>query len=475
MHEAQAFGAYAIFAATITLLIWRPKGINEAYPAMGGALALLLIGIVRPRELGEVFSIVSGAAVTILCTIVMSIVLDSIGFFRWSAYNVIRYARGSGIRLYWVIMALCFLMTLFFNNDGSILITTPIIIQVARLLRLKVHQQIPYLIGGAMVATAASAPIGVSNLANLIALRIVGLDLNTYAWLMIPPSMAGIAVIALLLLVLHWRAIPRRIARLPESRRAISAETHDEELVLHPRSAAGRWLPESAMDSGRTPFHPLRQADDPTPDWRLFQVCIALVVLIRASFFAGSAAGIPIEWIAAVGAALLIAVRWKWTGIGPSDLFRKTPWHILAFAFGVYAVVTGMRNAGLTDWITAQAAPYIAAGGLTSIMWTGGLLTVLSNLINNLPSVMIGTMALTDMGLDGRTLQIAYLANIIGSDVGALLTPLGTLAALIWMFILKQHGIRVTWGAYIRNALLVIPAGLFVCLAALHLWTQWIG
>jgi arsenical pump membrane protein len=82
MHEAQAFGAYAIFAATIVLLIWRPKGINEAYPAIGGALALLLIGIVRPRELGEVFGIVSGAAVTILCTIVMSIVLDSIGFSR---------------------------------------------------------------------------------------------------------------------------------------------------------------------------------------------------------------------------------------------------------------------------------------------------------------------------------------------------------------------------------------------------------
>ena len=99
----------------------------------------------------------------------------------------------------------------------------------------------------------------------------------------------------------------------------------------------------------------------------------------------------------------------------------------------------------------------------------------MSNLINNLPSVMIGTMALTDMGLDGRTLQIAYLANIIGSDVGALLTPLGTLAALIWMFILKQHGIRFGWGAWVRTAMPVIPAGLFVSLTALYLWTQWIG
>ena len=474
MHEVQTFGAYAIFAATITLLIWRPKGINEAYPAAGGALALLLIGIVKPREIGEVFGIVSGAVVTILCTIVMSIALDSIGFFRWAAYNVIRYARGSGIRLYWVIMALCFLMTLFFNNDGSILITTPIIIQVARLLRLKVHQQIPYLIGGAMVATAASAPIGVSNLANLIALRIVGLDLNTYALLMIPPSLAGIAVIALLLLAIHRRAIPKRIAVLPDGSMQ-AAGAHEDGVVVDPRTAVGRWLPGSAIESGRTPFHPLRESGGAVPDWRLFQVCIALIVLIRASFFAGEAAGIPIEWIAIAGAASLVLIRWKWTGIGPADLIRKTPWHILLFAFGVYVVVTGMRNAGLTDWITAQAAPHVAAGGLTSILWTGGLLTVMSNLINNLPSVMIGTMALTDMGLDRHALQIAYLANIIGSDVGALLTPLGTLAALIWMFILKQHGIRFGWGAWVRNALPVIPAGLFVSLAALHLWTQWIG
>ncbi|OUM95400.1 MAG: arsenic transporter [Thermobacillus sp. ZCTH02-B1] len=474
MHEIQTYSAYAIFVATITLLIWRPKGMSEAYPAAGGALALLLIGIVKPQEIGEVFGIVSGAVVTILCTIVMSIVLDSIGFFRWSAYNVIRYARGSGIRLYWVIMALCFLMTLFFNNDGSILITTPIIIQVARLLRLKVHQQIPYLIGGAMVATAASAPIGVSNLANLIALRIVGLDLNTYALLMIPPSLAGIAVIALVLLLIHWRAIPKRIAVLPEGSRQAGG-AHEDGNLIDPRAAAGRWLPESAIESGRTPFHPLRDAGGDLPDWRLFQTCIAFVVLIRASLFAGEAVGIPIEWIAVAGAASLIFIRWRWTGIGPADLIRKTPWHILLFAFGVYVVVTGMRNAGLTDWITAQAAPYIAAGGLMSIMWTGGLLTLMSNLINNLPSVMIGTMALTDMGLDGRTLQIAYLANIIGSDVGSLLTPLGTLAALVWMFILKQHGIRFGWGAWVRTALLVIPPGLFVSLAALHLWTQWIG
>ncbi|PJI52140.1 hypothetical protein CTI14_47435, partial [Methylobacterium radiotolerans] len=97
-------------------------------------------------------------AVTILSTIVMSIILESIGFFRWAAVNLACKARGSGILLFWYINLLCFLMTLFFNNDGSILITTPIIIQTLTLLNLKNRQKIPYLLSGALIATGSSAP-----------------------------------------------------------------------------------------------------------------------------------------------------------------------------------------------------------------------------------------------------------------------------------------------------------------------------
>ena len=105
-------------------------------------------------------------------------------------------------------------MTVFFNNDGSILITTPIILQVTKLLQFKMHQKIPYLISGAIIATAASAPIGVSNIANLIALRIVGLDLNEYAIRMFVPSMIGIIAIAVLLYYYYRSQLPKRIQRV---------------------------------------------------------------------------------------------------------------------------------------------------------------------------------------------------------------------------------------------------------------------
>src|SRR5690606_29135603 len=140
----------------------------------------------------EIFNIIKGASLTILSTIMMSLVLESIGFFRWVALNIVARAKGSGIQLFIYTNLLCFFMTMFFNNDGSILITTPIIIHIITLLKLKPHQMFPYLISGALIATAASAPIAVSNISNLIALKIVGLTLNDYIEMMFIPSMIGI-------------------------------------------------------------------------------------------------------------------------------------------------------------------------------------------------------------------------------------------------------------------------------------------
>ena len=85
---------------------------------------------------------------------------------------------------------------------------------------------------------------------------------------------------------------------------------------------------------------------------------------------------------------------------------------------------------------------------------------------------MISTIAIVDMEMDPLTTQIAYLANVIGSDFGALLTPIGTLATLIWMFELKKHGVKMTWGKYLKVTLFVIPIGLFVSLFSLYLWVM---
>lgn len=87
---------------------------------------------------------------------------------------------------------------------------------------------------------------------------------------------------------------------------------------------------------------------------------------------------------------------------------------------------------------------------------------------------MVGTIALTDMGLDPITLKTIYLANIIGSDIGALLLPIGTLASLIWMYILRQHKIKIKWKDYLKVSLIVIPISTLVTLFFLYYWVQFV-
>ncbi|WP_081413356.1 arsenic transporter [Aneurinibacillus terranovensis] len=457
MFDGNAMFMFTVFLVTILFIIWRPFGINESYPSGIGAAITFLAGIVGLQDIYKIVGIVSPAAITILSTIVMSIVLESIGLFKWAAYNIAARANGSGVKLFWYINLLCFLMTLFFNNDGSILITTPIIIQILTILNLKHHQKIIYLLSGALIATGASAPIGVSNLANLIALNIVGLDLNSYAAMMFVPSIIGLTSIACLLFSYFRKSIPIKISRLSD---------------VNLDYFIGREISGGKV----TNFHPLKRTGEHLPplfDWRLFKICLSIVVSVRVSFFLLAPFGIAPEWPAVIGAGLLIGVRWYFRGIGAIDVVKKTPWYILIFAFSMYVIVYGLHNSGLTALIINGLRDYVSAGNYTTIFIVGLLLTVMSNLLNNLPSVMIGTITLTEMGLNNQTLHVAYLANIIGSDIGSLLLPMGTLASLIWMFILRQNQIKITWGDYLKVTILVIPLGLLISLLSLYFWIKW--
>ncbi|MEK5183596.1 arsenic transporter [Solibacillus sp. FSL W7-1324] len=445
MWDSSLIMMLIIFTFTIVFMLWRPKNVNETVPTTIGAAIVLILGIVSWTDILDILGIVSGPSLTILSTIMMTIVLESIGFFKWIAFNIVNRSKGSGIRLYVYTNLLCFLMTMLFNNDGSILITTPIIIRIVQLLKFKPHQMYPYLISGALIATAASAPIAVSNIANLIALKIIGLTLNDYVLMMFIPSMIGIFVIAWLLFLYFKKDIPKVSIMFPLKR----AHLHSTQLYTHPLDPAGN--PEDI-------------------DWKMFKICILIIIITRIAFFALTPFGISLEFIGLFGAAILIIYRWIRIRIGIKDVIRNTPWQIFLFAFNMYVLVYGLKNVGLNDFIVSSLREFIAQDALQATIIMGMLTTVLSNLVNNLPAVMFSTMAIVDMGLEPLIVQIAYLASVIGSDIGALLTPIGTLATLIWMFELKKFGVKMTWRKYLKVTFLVIPIGLFVSLFSLYLW-----
>ncbi|MGE7838191.1 arsenic transporter [Viridibacillus arvi] len=434
------------FLVTLVFILWRPKGINEAIPATIGAIIVLLSGSVSLTELGIITETISGAAITIMATIVMAIVLESFGFFNWVAEKLAERAKGSGIRLFWYVNLLCFLMTLFFNNDGSILITTPILVMLLNNMGLKNHQKIPYLLSGGLIATASSAPIGVSNIVNLIALKIVHMSLYAHTAMMFIPATLGLLLLVGLLFLRFKKDLPKIV----------------------PTKVTGLSLPS---------YHPLKQNSiySSEKDRSKFMRNILLFVFaVRISLFVASFFSIPISVMAVIGSLVLLGWRWAYLKIPPTDMLKKTPWYIIIFAFSMYIIIYGLNNIGLTDWLIDFMRPMVSGSLLHTSVLMGVLLSVLSNIFNNHPALMVGTLTLTSMNLDLLSLKVAYLANVIGSDIGSLLLPMGTLATLMWMHIVRRGKVKVTWWQYIKVTIVVIPPTVIFTLVILYYWVTWL-
>lgn len=455
MHELPGIITVMAFLFTISFIFLRSR-VNEAIPASIGAFVVMLTGTVSWSDLGKIGETIGGAAITIIATIVMAIVLESFGFFDWAAEKVIERARGSGIRLYWYTNLLCFLMTLFVNNDGSILITTPILLMLLKRYGLKNREKIPYLLSGALIATASSAPIGVSNIVNLIALKIVHMSLYMHTAMMFIPASIGLAVMSLLLFANFYRVLPREVSLLPRR--------HSPPHPLRHPPAGDRDHP--LMD--KSPLIPREKRAAFMRNVLIFVFCV------RVSLFVASYVHFPVPLMAVIGSVALLAWRWYFLKVSPRDMIKKTPWYILVFAFSMYVIIYGLNNIGLTEWLIRELRPIVSDGLLAASVGMGTLLTVISNLFNNHPALMVGTLTLTNMGLDPLTVKIAYLASVIGSDIGSLLLPIGTLATLMWMHIVKRGGVQITWAEYMSVTIRVVPVTVAFTLILLSYWVYWI-
>ena len=436
------------FLGALIFILWRPRGMNEAIPAAIGAFIVLISGSVSLSDLGVISNTIGSAAITILATIVMAIVLESFGFFHWVAEKLAEKAKGSGIRLFWYINLLCFLMTLLFNNDGSIIITTPILVMLLNNMGLKNHQKIAYLMSGGLIATASSAPIGVSNIVNLIALKIVHMTLYMHTAMMFVPATLGLLLLAWLLFLRFRNILPKNV---PTNITGITDPSY------HPLKSGLKPGPKFASEKDRSKF--------------MLKVLL-FVFIVRIGLFVASFLSFPISIVAVVGSLVLLGWRWVYLKIPPGDMLKKTPWYIIVFAFGMYTIIYALNNIGLTHWLIGFMQPMVSGNLLHASVLMGILLTVMSNIFDNHAALLVGTLTLTNMHLDLLSLKISYLASIVGSDMGSLILPMGTLAGLMWMHILKRGKVRITWSEYIKITVAVIPPTVLLTLVVLYYWVS---
>jgi arsenical pump membrane protein len=183
--------------------------------------------------------------------------------------------------------------------------------------------------------------------------------------------------------------------------------------------------------------------------------------------------GIPVSAIAAAGALGLLAVAGRTHIVGTRRIMRSAPWHIVVFSLGMYLVVYGLRNAGLTAQLSAFLS-WCAQGGVWGGAFGAGIAAAtLSSIMNNLPAVLVGALSIADASASAVAREAMIYANVIGSDLGPKITPIGSLATLLWLHVLERKGIRIGWGYYFRIGVVLTVPVLLATLAALAWRLSW--
>ena len=420
--------ASLIFLITIVLVIWQPKGLGVGWSASLGAVLALLTGVVSLGDIPVVWHIVWNATATFIAIIVISLLLDEAGFFEWAALHVARWGGGNGRRLFAFIILLGAAVSALFANDGAALILTPIVIAMLMALRFSPAATLAFVMAAGFIADTASLPLVVSNLVNIVSADYFGISFGEYAAIMAPVNIVSILATLIMLLWFFRREIPQHydLAQIKDPREAI----RDRATFI-----AGWWV----------------------------------LGLLLIGFFIIEPMGVPISVISAACALLLFVIAARGHVISTQKVLKDAPWQIVVFSLGMYLVVYGLRNAGLTDYVT-QALKYCAHYGVWGAAVGTGLLTAfLSSIMNNLPTVLIGALSIHDSETSGVVQQAMIYANVIGSDLGPKITPIGSLATLLWLHVLARKDITITWGYYFKVGIVLTLPVLLATLAALAL------
>ena len=418
------FLASTLFLVTLLFVIWQPKGLPIGTTAIIGAIVALILGVVNVQDVVTVTGIVWDATLAFIGIILLSMVLDEIGFFEWAALKMVRLSRGNGHLMFLYILLLGAVVAAFFANDGAALILTPILLAKMKHLDMKPTAMFAFLMAGGFIGDSASNPLVISNLTNIVTADYFHIGFWAYAAKMLLPNLLSILASLAILWLFFRNDIPKHL--------------EIENLAT----------PESAIKN-RT----------------MFKLSWAFLALLMIGYFIGDIYHLPISIFALGGALLFLAIAAKHKATKPIMTIKAAPWQVVWFSIGLYVVVYGLKNAGLTDDLAQILLTLKSYGDHIAVIGTGFLAAVISAVMNNMPTIMIMDLAIDKIGYAGN--EALVYANILGCNLGPKMTPIGSLATLLWLHVLAQKGVKIGWGAYMKVGLVITPPVLLSALMGL--------
>jgi arsenical pump membrane protein len=411
-----------LLTVVMTLVIWRPRNLPVAAPAWLGAGAALMLHLVSFADMWRVLQLTWNATLALVGLMLLSATLEANGAFAAAAHRIARASGGDGRRLFVGLGLLTGGTATVLANDGAILILTPIVAELAAHLSFTRRQTIAFLFAVGFLCDALSTLLPTSNLTNILLVDALHLHPADFVAHMLLPTVT-LFVVSLAGLGLAFR----------------------------------RDLPRRCDLDGLGPAPPFSR--------RSYWATVLALAILLAGYTAAAWVHLPLGIVvAAVGAGLLAFEKWGDPTVDVRGLVLRLPWSIVAFAFALFVVVFALGKAGAAGRLAALLDPH-RHGTLTALLIAGLLVSLLAAAANNLPVLLVTLLALEQLG---ATHALPYAA-LLGANVGSKLTPVGSLATLLWLDMLTRRNLHMSWDEYTRAALLPSLAALLSALLVLWL------
>lgn len=407
-----------IFGATLLGVMVRPRALSEAWVALLGALAMLLVGILPLSAIAPTLAREWNVYGFFVGLMLIAFFAEQAGVFQALALQAARWADGSVRRLYLAVFVLGALITAVLSNDATALILTPVVWTLASRLKLPA---LPFMFACTFIADTASALLPVSNPINILVLTRFDRGLLEYWAYLLAPSLLCIA----------WNI-------------GLFA-------WIFRRDVRGSY--DVALLDGLA-------LADPT----LYRRTLIGLGVIALGYVGGSLWRAPLSLVALAGAALLAAISWRSGGLKPRRAARELSPALFGFISGMFLVVRAIEQLGWTERFGASLLR-AGGGGLEQIALAVFGSAFGSNMINNVPMALVMTSALEHLPSAPPALIYGVM---FGADLGPNLTIVGSLATMLWLVILRRKGLEISALQYFKlGALFVLPS---LAIGTLWMW-----